>query len=114
MKSSRLLLLLIATCVGALDARVASAQDVEASTAGTATVSGAVISDGTGNPIPFSTVVTEQFEARKQRQDKNFEETVAKASQAAMGRAWLRLAEETVAFLAETPAPPAADLQPSE
>ena len=56
MKSSRLLLLLIATCVGALDARVASAQDVEASTAGTATVSGAVISDGTGNPIPFSTV----------------------------------------------------------
>src|SRR5687768_7537520 len=53
---SRLVLMLIATCVGTLDARVATAQGVEAATAGTATVTGTVISDGTGNPIPFSTV----------------------------------------------------------
>ena len=74
----------------------------------------AILLDVRTGTIPFSTVVTEQYEARKQRQDKNFEETVAKASQAAMGRAWLRLADETVAFLADTPLPPGAETQPVE
>lgn len=62
---SWLLLMLFATCVGTLDARVATAQEVETATAGTATVTGAVISDGTGNPIPFSTVKLVPLEREK-------------------------------------------------
>ena len=71
------------------------------------TVEGILLDVRTGT-ISFSTVITEQFEARKDRNDKNFEETVAKASQQAIGRAWLRLAEQTVAFLDEAPRAPSA------
>ena len=69
------------------------------------TVEGILLDVRTGT-VPFSSVVTEQFEARKESGDKNFQETVAKATQQAMGRAWLRLADETVEFLAEAPVPP--------
>lgn len=63
----------------------------------------AVLLDVRTGTIPFSTVVTERFEARKERDDKNFEETVTKATQEAMGRAWLQLADETVDYLATAP-----------
>jgi hypothetical protein len=56
MKSSRLLLVLIATIAGALDAQVTPGQSLDPATPGGVTVSGTVISEGTGNPIPFSTL----------------------------------------------------------
>ncbi len=56
MKSSRLLFLFVATLAGAADARVASGQGGETVAPGSVTVSGAVVADGTGFPIPFTTV----------------------------------------------------------
>lgn len=59
MKSSPPLILLIATCAGALGAQVSPNQGAAPSAAmapGAATVAGAVIADGTETPIPFSTV----------------------------------------------------------
>lgn len=56
MKSSPLLVLLIATSAGALGAQVATGQGAEAAPEGAVTLSGAVIADGTGFPIPYSTV----------------------------------------------------------
>jgi len=56
MKSSPLLLLLIATSAGALGAQVTTGQGAETAVAGSVTVSGAVVADGTGFPIPYSTV----------------------------------------------------------
>ncbi len=72
------------------------------------TVEGILLDVRTGT-ISFSTVITEQFDARRSRDDKNFEETVAKATQQAIGRAWLRLADETVAFLNDAPRQPQDD-----
>jgi hypothetical protein len=54
MKFPRLLLVLIATTAGAFDAQVVSGQS-DPSASGV-TVSGAIISSGSGNPVPFSTV----------------------------------------------------------
>lgn len=56
MKSSRLLLALIAATASALDAQVTPGQSGEPVTASGVTVSGAVISQGSGNPVPFGTV----------------------------------------------------------
>ena len=56
MKSSPLLLLLIATSAGALGAQVTTGQGAEPAVAGSVTLSGAVVADGTGFPIPYSTV----------------------------------------------------------
>jgi hypothetical protein len=56
MKFSRLLLVLVATAAGALEAQVPAGPGGETPAAGGVTVSGAVISEGTGNPIPFSTI----------------------------------------------------------
>ena len=55
MKSSRLLLVLLAITAGALDAQVTPGQSGDPSGSGV-TVSGAIISSGSGNPVPFSTV----------------------------------------------------------
>jgi hypothetical protein len=54
MKSS-LLLLIVATYAGALGAQVAAPEQA-ASLPGAVTVSGAVVADGSGNPIPYATV----------------------------------------------------------
>jgi hypothetical protein len=55
MKFLRLLLVLVATTAGALDAQGAPGQSGSAAASGV-TVSGAIISSGSGNPVPFSTV----------------------------------------------------------
>jgi hypothetical protein len=44
-------------------------------------------------------VVNEQFAAAESKRDYGFNETVAKAEQQAIGRAWERLAAETATFL---------------
>jgi hypothetical protein len=59
----------------------------------------AVLLDTRTGVIPFSTVVDERFAATESRRDYGFDETVARAEQQAIGRAWQRLATETVAFL---------------
>ena len=59
----------------------------------------AVLLDTRTGVIPFSTVVNEQFTASEKRRDYGFDETVARAEQQAIGRAWQRLAAETVTFL---------------
>lgn len=56
MKSPPLLLLVIAIFAGALDAQVTTGVVVEPTAPGAVTLSGAVIADGTGFPIPYSTV----------------------------------------------------------
>ena len=56
MKSSLLLLLLVATSSGALGAQVVAPGQPPAPSPGAVTVSGEVVSDGTGTPIPYSTV----------------------------------------------------------
>jgi len=59
----------------------------------------AVLVDTRTGVIPFSTVVSERFAATQAKKDFHFDETVARAEQQAIGKAWVRLAEETVAFL---------------
>lgn len=56
MKSPLLLLLLIASSAGALGAQVSTGESAGAGVAGSVTVSGAVVQEGTGLPIPYSTV----------------------------------------------------------
>lgn len=56
MKSSRLLFSLVATVSAVMHVQVANGQVADPAPAGSATISGAVIADGTGFPIPFSTV----------------------------------------------------------
>jgi len=56
MKSSLLLMLLVATSAGALGAQVSPGQDDEPIAAGAVTITGSIKQDGTGFPIPFSTV----------------------------------------------------------
>jgi len=60
----------------------------------------AVLLDTRTGIIPFSTVVTEQFSAKKNKQDYDFQETIAKANQQAIAKAWLHLAQNTKAYLA--------------
>ena len=57
------------------------------------TVEGIVLDTRTGT-IPFSTIVTETFAARKDAKDIDFNETIAKANQQAIARARLSLADD--------------------
>lgn len=59
----------------------------------------AVLLDTRTGVIPFSTVVNEQYAASESKRDYGFDETTARAEQQAIGRAWQRLAGETVGFL---------------
>ena len=59
----------------------------------------AVLLDTRTGVIPFSTVVNERFAAAESKKDYGFDETVARAEQQAIGRAWRRVADEAVAFL---------------
>ena len=59
----------------------------------------AVLLDTRTGVIPFSTAVNERFAAAESKKDYRFDETVARAEQQAIGRAWQRVADETVAFL---------------
>jgi hypothetical protein len=59
----------------------------------------AVLLDTRTGVIPFSTIVNEQFATAESKRDYGFDETLARAEQQAIGRAWKRLAAETVAFL---------------
>ena len=56
MKSSRLLLALVAATASAVDAQGTPGRTDDPVSSSGVTVSGAVISDGSGNPVPFSTV----------------------------------------------------------
>lgn len=56
MKSPLPLLLLVVLSAGALGAQVAPGQETETAPIGSVTLSGAIIADGTGFPIPYSTV----------------------------------------------------------
>lgn len=49
--------------------------------------------------VPFSSVVTETFFAKRSDKDIDFSETVAKAQQRAIAKAWLMMAQQTVDFL---------------
>lgn len=59
----------------------------------------AVLLDTRTGVIPFSTVVNERYATSESKRDYGFDETMARAEQQAIGRAWQRLAAETVAFL---------------
>jgi hypothetical protein len=59
----------------------------------------AILLDTRSGIIPFSTVVTEDFSAKKQKSDLDFNETIAKASQQAIGKAWLHLADQVKTYL---------------
>jgi hypothetical protein len=59
----------------------------------------AVLLDTRTGVIPFSTVVNEQFVTSESKRDYGFDETVARAEQQAISRAWQRLAGEAVTFL---------------
>ena len=61
----------------------------------------AVLLDTRTGLLPFSTVVNEYYSATRSKGDAEFAETVAKAQQQAIGRAWVRVAEEAVTFLDE-------------
>jgi hypothetical protein len=63
----------------------------------------AVLLDTRTGIIPFSTVVTEQFSAKKNKQDYDFDETIAKANQQAIGKAWLHLASDVKSYLSKLP-----------
>ncbi len=56
MKSSWFFFMFLATLAGAVDAKVASGQGGDTVVPGSVTVAGAIIADGTGVPIPFTTV----------------------------------------------------------
>jgi hypothetical protein len=48
--------------------------------------------------IPFSTIVTEDFSATKQKTEVDFSETVAKAEQQAIAKAQMEMAGQVVKF----------------
>ena len=60
---------------------------------------GAGIVDTRSGIIPFSTVVTEAYSARREGRDIDLAETVARAEQQAIARAWVKLADQTVTYL---------------
>ncbi len=64
----------------------------------------AVLVDVRSGTIPFSTDTVEDFLAVKEKGDLRFRDTIARANQEAVGKAWLRVAGETAAFLDEQPA----------
>ncbi len=59
----------------------------------------AVIVDTRSGIIPFSTVVSEDYSTTESSRDMGFYETVARAQQEAIGKAWNKLADEVVVFL---------------
>ncbi len=63
----------------------------------------AVLLDTRTGIVPFSTVITQEYAAKERHKDTNFAETIAKANQQAIGQAWLKLADEVVAYLNELP-----------
>ena len=63
----------------------------------------AVLLDTRTGIVPFSTVVTEDFFAKRTSNDSDFSETIAKAQQQAISKAWLALAQQTVDFLNAAP-----------
>jgi hypothetical protein len=64
----------------------------------------AILVDTRTGIIPFSTVITEHFSARRVREDVDFGETIARAEQQAIGRALLQLAQEVAQYLDTLPA----------
>jgi hypothetical protein len=58
----------------------------------------ALLIDTRTGVIPFSTIVTEDFSAKRAKGDVDFNETVAKAEQQAIGKAQMQMAEQVVAF----------------
>jgi hypothetical protein len=59
----------------------------------------AVILDTRTGLLPFSTVANEFYSAGRTKKEMDFAETVAKAEQQAIGRAWVRVAEDAVRYL---------------
>jgi hypothetical protein len=59
----------------------------------------AVILDTRTGLLPFSTVANEFYSAGRTRKEMDFAETIAKAEQRAIGRAWVRVAEDAVSHL---------------
>ena len=59
----------------------------------------AVLLDTRTGLLPFSTVANEFYSASRSKKELDFAETVAKAQQQAIGRAWVRVAEEAVRHL---------------
>jgi hypothetical protein len=60
-----------------------------------------VLVDVRSGIITYSDSVTEQFSATRSDRDANFDETIAKANQQAIAKAWLRLAEDVNAYLSK-------------
>jgi hypothetical protein len=58
----------------------------------------ALLIDTRTGVIPFSTIVTEDFSAKKQKTDVDFSETIAKAEQQAIAKAQMQMAEQVVKF----------------
>ena len=63
----------------------------------------AVLLDTRTGIIPYSTVVTENFSAKKEKNEYDLAETIAKANQQAIAKAWLHTADDVKAYLATLP-----------
>ena len=63
----------------------------------------AVLLDTRTGLLPFSTVANEFYSASRSKKEMGFNETIAKAQQQAIGRAWLRVAGEAVQYLDGAP-----------
>ncbi len=61
----------------------------------------AILLDTRTGVVPFSTVVTEFYSTQRSSSDSDISETSAKAEQAAIAKAWMNLADQTVDFLAK-------------
>jgi hypothetical protein len=59
----------------------------------------AVLVDVRSGTIPFSTSTVEDFFAKRDGDDLNFADTIARANQEAVGKAWVRVAGEVAAYL---------------
>ncbi|MBA3273517.1 MAG: hypothetical protein H0T11_06545 [Chthoniobacterales bacterium] len=64
----------------------------------------AVLLDTRTGIVPFSTVISQEYSAKQGDKDTNFSETIAKANQQAIGKAWMTLADEAVNYLNGLPA----------
>jgi hypothetical protein len=59
----------------------------------------AVVLDTRTGLLPFSTVANEFYSAGRTKKELDFSETIAKAEQQAIGRAWVRVAVDAVQYL---------------
>ena len=59
----------------------------------------AIILDTRTGLLPFSTVANEFYSAGRSKKEMDFSETIARAEQQAIGRAWVRVAEDAVKYL---------------